>query len=131
VIGVGVADAGSADLWPQTAWGIGGLLLVPALYALYSVGKYFGLDRALGGDHFRESYRHMPFVKKGAFRWTPNAMYTIAFLLFWGIAFIANSRLALAAAFFHHAYIWAHYLGTESPDMALIYGSIDTPNRDD
>lgn len=125
ILGLAIADAGSADLPAWWGWALGGALLPPALYALYSVQRYFGLDRALGGDHFRTRYRHMPFVREGAFKWTSNAMYTVAFLAFWGIALVAGSRAALAAAFFHHAYIWAHYLGTEEPDMQLIYGQPD------
>jgi hypothetical protein len=100
---------------------VGVVLLLPAGYTLYSVQRYFGMGRAAGGDHFRESYRQLPMVRQGAFAWTPNAMYVLAFLGLWAVAFLTRSHLALVAAVFHHGYIWAHYLGTEAPDMAYLY----------
>jgi len=96
--------------------------MIPAVYAGYSVGRYFGIDRALGGDHFRQRYREMPMVHEGAFAWSSNAMYAFVFLGLWGIALITGSQAALAAALFQHAYIWVHYYCTEEPDMKLIYG---------
>ena len=121
VVAVGLADPLTLALprWLQLALGVG--LLVPSLYTGWSVGRYFGLRRALGGDHFSFRYR-TPLVNEGAFRWTPNAMYTFAFLGLWAIAFLLGSYLALVAALFQHAFVWAHYLGTEQPDMELIYG---------
>lgn len=59
-----------------------GLLLVPALYAAYSVQRYFGMVWAAGADHFDPSYREMPLVKQGIFRFTDNGMYFYAFLSF-------------------------------------------------
>ena len=102
---------------------LGVVLLAPALYTLWSVGHYFGLARALGGDHFRVKYREMPMVREGAFRWTGNAMYALAFLGLWSIAFLTGSLGALSLALFQHAYVWVHYYCTEEPDMKLIYGS--------
>ena len=122
ILGVAVADAGSADLPRWFGVVAGCLLLLPALYTIYSIRRYFGLDRALGGDHFRRGYREMPLVREGAFAWSPNAMYSFVFLGLWGIALIAGSLAALAAALFQHAYIWVHYYCTEEPDMRLIYG---------
>jgi len=128
ISGLAVADAGSAGLprWFELA--AGGALLIPAVYAGYSVGRYFGIDRALGGDHFRQRYREMPMVREGAFAWTPNAMYALVFLALWGIALLTGSLAALAAALFQHAYIWVHYYCTEAPDMDLIYGRSDAEN---
>jgi len=103
----------------------GSLLLVPALATGYSIQRYSGWARAAGADHFREAYRRMPLVKQGAFRWTDNAMYTLAFSGLWSIAFLLQSRLALVAAIFQHGYIWAHYLATEKPDMNLLYSRND------
>ena len=51
----------------------------------------------------------MPMVNEGAFAWSSNAMYAIVFLGLWGIALLAGSTAALAAALFQHAYIWVHY----------------------
>jgi protein-S-isoprenylcysteine O-methyltransferase Ste14 len=123
IIGLAIADAGSADLprWFGITTGVA--LLLPAVYAGYSVGRYFGIDRALGGDHFRQRYREMPLVREGAFAWSSNAMYTYVFLGLWGIALTTGSLAALAAALFQHAYIWVHYYCTEEPDMKLIYAS--------
>jgi len=116
-------DAGSLELPPALAVGTGAALLLPAAYAAWSVGRYFGIPRALGGDHFRTHYRKMPMVRGGAFAWTPNAMYALVFLGLWSIALLARSHVALVGALFQHAYIWVHYYCTEKPDMDLIYGS--------
>ena len=99
------------------------VLGVPAVYTLYSVARYFGFARAAGIDHFDESYRSKPLVKKGIFKYTSNSMYSFAFLTFWAIAFAGASWAALVVAAFSHSYIWVHYFCTERPDMKLIYGS--------
>lgn len=103
----------------------GALLLIPALYTLWSVIVDFGLIRAVGADHFRDRYREMPLVTKGAFRFSSNAMYTFAFLGLWAIGLFAASRAALATALFQHAYIWVHWYCTEQPDLAVLYGDED------
>jgi protein-S-isoprenylcysteine O-methyltransferase Ste14 len=122
-LALGLADYGSLQPWrgPQIILGL--LLLIPALYTLWSVARYFGLPRALGGDHFRQRYRNMPLVKKGAFKYSSNAMYAFAFLLLWAIALLTGSQAALAVALFQHAYIWVHMYCTEAPDMRAIYGT--------
>ena len=99
------------------------LLVLPGLYAMYSVRRYFGMTRAAGADHFDPRYRNMPLVKQGIFRFTSNGMYLYAFLLFWAIAVGFNSSAALTVAAFSHASIWAHYYGTEKPDMDFLYNS--------
>ncbi len=94
-----------------------------SFYMGYSFVKYFGVERALGMDHFRpEEYRNKPFVREGIFRWSANAMYTYAFLFLWMIALIFQSQAALLGALFNHLYIWVHYFFTEKPDMEAIYG---------
>jgi hypothetical protein len=98
------------------------ILGLHAVYAFYSVVRYFGIPRAAGIDHFDESYRHKPFVKNGIFRYTSNSMYSFAFLAFWAIAVSGASWAGLVVAMFSHAYIWVHYYCTERPDMKLIYG---------
>ena len=104
------------------------LLLVPAIWTMHSVRKYFGFARALGGDHFFERYRTMPIVREGAFKYSSNAMYTFVFLGLWGIALLCDSRAALAVALFQHAYIWVHWYCTEQPDGVVLYGrSQDEP----
>jgi hypothetical protein len=131
ILGVAVANAGTADLPRGFELAAGTALMIPAVYAGYSVGRYFGIDRALGGDHFRQRYRDMPMVREGAFAWTSNAMYALVFLGLWGIALLTGSLAALAAALFQHAYIWVHYYCTEAPDMALIYGGTGNSGSDE
>jgi hypothetical protein len=121
--GLAAADAGSLG-WPTPLPVVlGVLLLLPGVYTFRSVHKVFGIPRALGGDHFRERYRRMPFVREGAFLWSSNAMYTFGFLALWSIALFGDSRAALAVALFQHAYIWVHWYCTEEPDIRLLYGS--------
>lgn len=98
------------------------ILLIPAIYLLYSVIRYFGFTRALGADHFDEKYRMLPLVRRGIFRFTDNGMYTYGFLFLWAIALWYASTAALCAALFNHLYIWVHYFATELPDMKRIYG---------
>lgn len=122
VLGLALADQGSMVLPRalQLVLGIG--LLFPSAYAMQSVLRYFGIPRALGGDHFRLNYRNMPLVIQGAYKWTSHAMYTLVFLALWAFAFLAGSLAALSLAAFEHAYVWVHYFCTEQPDMDLMYG---------
>lgn len=123
MVALGIADYGSLAQWRGLQILLGAILLIPAIYTVWSVVRYFGIPRALGGDHFREQYRRMPLVKEGAFKYSSNAMYTFAFLLLWAVALFTGSRAALAAALFQHAYIWVHMYCTEDPDMRVIYGN--------
>ncbi len=99
-------------------------LLIPAFYLVYSVRRYFGFKRAFGIDHFDESYRSLPPVRDGIFRYTSNGMYAFGFLLIWFPGLWYASLAALAAALFSHLYIWVHYYCTERPDMQRIYGDV-------
>jgi hypothetical protein len=121
-VALGLADYGSlGPLWGlHVAMGV--ILLLPAAYTGWSVLRYFDLTRALGADHFRERYRHMPLVREGAFRYSSNAMYAYAFFLLWAMALFTSSRAALVLALFQHAYVWVHWYCTEQPDMDVIYG---------
>jgi hypothetical protein len=110
----------SIDRWLATIASI--LLLLPSVYLFYSVHKYFGLRRAYGIDHFEPAYRESPFVREGIFRFTDNAMYVFGFLILWTPGLLLESKAALLAAFFNHAYIWVHYYCTELPDIRRIYG---------
>lgn len=98
------------------------ILLPPGIYTMYSVARYFGLERAYGIDHFNSAYREKPFVKQGMFKYTDNAMYKFGFLLLWSIALFTLSRAALLAVIFNHLYIWVHFYFTELPDIRHIYG---------
>lgn len=121
MIALGLADFGSLEYLYPLQIVLGLLLLIPAIYTGWSVKRYFGVTRALGGDHFRQQYREMPLVKEGVFKYSSNAMYTFVFLSFWAIALLTGSRAALAAALFQHAYIWVHMYCTEDPDMQVIH----------
>jgi len=102
------------------------IILVPGAYLFYSVKRYFGFRRAFGIDHFDESYRSLPFVRKGIFRFTRNGMYVYGFLLLWVPGFWFASLAAMSVALFNHLYIWVHYFATELPDMKRIYGQART-----
>jgi hypothetical protein len=121
ILCAGLADAGS--LSGNRFWQIvvGALLLLPAIYGMHSVLKYFTINRALGGDHFFDEYANMPMVSQGIFKYSSNAMYSFIFLGLWGIALLTGSWNALVLALFNHAYIWVHMYCTEDPDMRIIY----------
>lgn len=115
-------DRGSLGLSVAQQLSLGGLAAAPAVYAGYSVARYFGPVRAAGADHFDPRYRTMPLVREGIFRFTSNGMYVYAFLAFWAIALACGSGAGLLVAAFSHAYIWVHYFCTERPDMRFLYG---------
>ena len=105
------------------SYGLSIVLLIPGLYLMYSVRKYFGFDRAFGIDHFDPvKYRDVPMVRKGIFKYSSNAMYVYGFFLLWVPGILAQSKAALLIAAFNHLYIWVHYYFTEAPDMNEIYG---------
>lgn len=121
-----VLMTGWADTVPITGFRtpemiIGVALLAIAIWAMHSVIVHFTIPRALGGDHFRDSFAEMPLVNKGAFKYTSNAMYGVVFLGLWGIALLFGSWNALVLALFQQGYIWVHMYCTEAPDMARIY----------
>jgi hypothetical protein len=121
LIGLAVADAGTAWEPGTAAYLAAAVVAAPAVWTFASVARFFGARRALGADHFDPDFDE-PFVQRGAFAVVPNAMYVFGFLLLWAIAIAAGSRAALVAAAFQHAFIWAHYLWVERPDMQVIYG---------
>jgi hypothetical protein len=116
-------DRGSLQLQVLPRIVVTTILAVLGIYAMYSVMRYFGMERAAGADHFDPRYRSMPLVRKGIFRFTDNGMYLYAFGLFWAIAVGFNSSAALTVAAFSQAYIWVHFYATEKPDMDFIYSS--------
>jgi len=122
VLGLAAANHGTLSS-PMWLTGLISLLFFGlGVYLFYSVIKYFGMERALGIDHFKpDVYRDAPFVKGGIFKWTSNAMYLFGFLLLWIPGLLFLSKAALLAALFNHLYIWAHYYFTEAPDMRFIY----------
>ena len=122
VLIAGLADPGSLDGNRTLHLAAGTILMIPAIWGMHSVIKYFTINRALGGDHFYDKYANMPMVDQGIFRYSQNAMYSFVFLGFWGIALLTGSWNALVLALFNHAYIWVHMYCTEEPDMRMIYG---------
>ncbi len=100
------------------------VLSTPAIvWGLYSVVRYFGLNRAFGADHFDPDCRQRPLENRGVFRYIPNGMYTIVLLLVYHPGLAAHSTPALVAGLAHHLLVWCHYFCTEKPDMQLIYGN--------
>lgn len=98
------------------------LIILLASYLMYSVLRYFSINRALGADHFEERYRTMSFEKRGIFRFVNNGMYIFGLLALWLPGLLLASRPALIAGLLSHAYIWVHYFATEKPDITHIYG---------
>ncbi len=119
----GLADAGSLGGDRNLQLVAGATLMIPAVWGMHSVLKYFTINRALGGDHFYDKYANMPMVDQGIFKYSSNAMYAFVFLGLWGIALLTGSWNALVLALFNHAYIWIHMYCTERPDMDVIYGA--------
>lgn len=117
-----IAGAHTIEGWALPLKVLSVLCALPATHTMVSVKRYFGFRRAFGIDHFDPAYRSMPFVKKGAFRFSGNAMYVYGFLALYIPGLWCQSSAALAAAALSHLYIWVHYLTTEKPDMRRIYG---------
>jgi len=123
---LGWMDQGSLGLSPLTRAILTTLLVIPGVYTMYSVQRFFGLARATGADHFDSRYREMPLVNQGVFRFTGNAMYLLGFFLFWAVAVAFDSSAALVVAGFSHLYIWVHYHATEEPDLDYLHAPAST-----
>ncbi len=122
-----IANAGSLNIPVSVSWFLAVLLSIPALWLVYSVFRYFGMDRAFGKDHFDPEIARLPFVKQGIFKYSPNAMYVFGFAGLWVPGLIFMSSGALAVALFNHIYIWVHFYCTELPDIKKIYS--ENPER--
>ena len=128
VLALGIANQGSLPVPPWLNIPLIAICLGVTAYMAYSFVKYFGVERALGMDHFEpQRYQGQPLVREGIFAWSANAMYTYAFLALWMIGLIFQSEAALLAAGYNHLFVWAHYFFTEYPDMQTIYG-VDPPS---
>ncbi|MDR2845375.1 MAG: phosphatidylethanolamine N-methyltransferase family protein [Puniceicoccales bacterium] len=123
IIALAASNLGTLPIDPFLGVAIVIVLAVPSLYLVYSVLRYFGLKRAFGIDHFDAAYRKVPFVKKGIFRFSNNAMYVYGFLILWIPGFLGLSVAALLVAAFSHTYIWVHYYCTKLPDIRVVYGN--------
>lgn len=117
-----IANRDTVPFDPMTLRILSVVMAMPALYLFYSVRRYFGIRRAFGIDHFDESFRSVPFVKQGIFRFTDNGMYIYGFFILWLPGLWYGSAGALFAALFSHIYIWVHYYSTELPDIKRLHG---------
>ncbi len=123
VLALGISNQGSLPIPPWLNFPLITICLGVTAYMAYSFLKYFGVERALGMDHFNpQAFIGQPLIREGIFAWSSNAMYTFAFLALWTIGLIFQSKAALLAAGFNHLFVWAHYFFTEYPDMQVIYG---------
>jgi len=122
IILLAYSNAETLSINPSLTYILVGLLLALSLFLFYSVLKYFGMDRAVGLDHFDpETARSQTFVKRGIFKYSSNAMYVFGFMILWIPGLLLGSKAALLLAFFNHCYIWVHYYFTELPDIRVIY----------
>jgi len=120
------ANAYTISINPVVTYLLSIILLIPAIYLFYSVKTYFGIDRAMGIDHFHpEKYKNVPFIKKGIFKYTNNGMYIYGFFVLWLPGILLQSKAALLLALFNHIYIWIHYYFTELPDIKIIYNKTE------
>ncbi len=118
---VAISNQGTLPLDPTVLRILAVIAAIPAVYLFYSVNRYFGFKRAFGIDHFDTSYRSLPFVRKGIFRFTSNGMYVYGFMILWVPGLWYGSTAALCVALFNHVYIWVHYWSTERPDIRRMY----------
>ena len=127
IIAVCFADYQSLDIPGQARYPLSFILHLPALYAIYSVARYFGITRAAGEDHFKpEEYRNRPFVKQGMYKYSSNVLYVYVMLIFLAVAVVSASKGGFLAAFYMYATVWTHYFCTEKPDISYIYRTART-----
>lgn len=122
VVGLAIANMNTLNASQLLLNILAFLIAIPAVYLLYSVVRYFTIERALGIDHFDISYSKKPFVREGIFKFTSNGMYFFGLLVFWIPGLLCSSQAALLLALFNHVYVWVHYYTTEKPDLRRIYG---------
>jgi len=124
IVFLAISNANTFSMGITLRYVLSMLLFIPVAYLFYSVKMYFGMDRAIGIDHFkREEMKDVPMVKGGLFKYVSNGMYIFGFLLLWLPGILCQSKAALLIALFNHVYIWVHYYFTELPDMKEIYGN--------
>jgi len=122
-IGLSFADYGSWFTPGWIAWTISVLIFILFIYTIYSIKKYFGFMRATGVEHLDPSYKDKPFERRGIFKWTPNAMYTIAIAILLGFAISAGSKAMFEIADYTYIGVWLHYFCTEKEDFKVIYNN--------
>lgn len=124
LVGLAYATPGALEVSRNLLNGLSVLIIAVVSYLMYSVLRYFSINRALGADHFEERYRTMGFEKRGIFRFVNNGMYIFGLLALWLPGLLLASTAALIAGLLSHVYIWVHYFSTEKPDIARIYGGM-------
>ncbi len=103
-------------LWTAISWiSVGFVQFWIALFwGVYSVFFYFGVNRAMGSDHFRMEVRQKPLEGRGAFRFVPNSMYTLVLLALYHPGLFYESSFGLLLAPLQHMFVWTHYFCTEN-----------------
>ena len=122
-VGVSLASAGDYPVNTIVLASTGSIILAVAWTGV-DVLRYFGIRRALGGDHFSAEYREMGLVRRGVFRCVPNPMYTFAALAFLLPGLFLRSYVGLAVGCYHYAAVWLHYWATEKPDLEFLYSRL-------
>ena len=125
ITGLAISNQQSLHVHHTILYIAASMMAVLVLYVYYSVLRYFGLKRALGIDHFDPSYKKLPLVREGIYKYVSNAMYCFGLLILWIPGLIMASKAALLLAVFQHIYVWAHYYCVEMPDMRRIYSDPD------
>lgn len=116
------ADCHSLKIYASVRYPLALILHFPALYAMYSVARYFGMTRACGEDHFKpDEYRNKSFVRQGMYKYTANVMYVYVGLIFLATAILCASKAGLLVSIYFYATVWTHYFCTEKPDIKYIY----------
>lgn len=121
-VALAVANAGTLGIDPRAAHAVALALALPLVWLAYSMHRWFGVLNAFGRDHFDPALRQRGLVRRGIFRYVPNAMYTVGFLALWIPPVATRSVAGLAVAAFSHAYVWVHWFCTEKPDLERLYG---------
>ena len=117
------AEPGGLGLPDPVALGLAAACGALFVALMVSVRLTFGIERAFGLDHWdAEACRQMGFVRRGLHELTPNAMYVFAPTVMFVAVFWQDSSVGLVAALANWALLWAHYLCTEKPDIARIWG---------
>jgi hypothetical protein len=122
IIALSASNQDTFLLNPWLKYGLAIPICILFGYGVYSVIAFFGIRRAVGIDHFESKASQVPFVKKGIFKYTPNGMYAIVFLIIYLPGILFDSAGGLLIGLFSHIYIWIHYYFTELPDIQYIYG---------
>ena len=122
IVAVCIADYKSFNISAPLRYSFSFIIHLPALYAIYSVVRYFGFRRTPGEDHFKpEEYRQKPFVKEGMYKYSSNVMYVYVGLIFLALAVFCASKGGLILSLYMYATVWTHYFCTEKPDIRSIY----------